>query len=86
VASPCLLDTSVILDAIHDLRSLEFYPVTWDIAKFAGSMYREWRQKGLTLALPDLTVAAVAIANGLPLMTDNRKDFPMPELRLCPLP
>jgi len=63
------------------LASLDFYPVTWEIAKYAGSLYREWRQKGLTLALPDLMLAAVAIINGLQLATDNPKDFPMPGLR-----
>jgi predicted nucleic acid-binding protein len=64
------------------LSSLEFYPVTWEVAKLAGELYRQWRQKGQTLALPDLTIAAVAIRNGLQLITDNPKDFPMPELRL----
>src|SRR5450755_2952949 len=98
----CLLDSTVIIDAINDrndrvalldeligqgillaccpinvtevymgmrpheaektqevLASLEFYPVTWEIARYAGELYREWRQKGRTLALPDLTVAAI---------------------------
>jgi predicted nucleic acid-binding protein len=68
------------------LASLEFYPVTWEIAKYAGALYREWRQKGLTIAFPDLTVAAIAITNGLQLATDNPKDFPMSELRFLPLP
>ncbi len=129
MASTCLLDSTVIIDAINNrngrsqlleglieegtllaccpinvtevhmgmrpdeadkteelLASLEFYPVTREIAKFAGALYREWRQKGVTLALPDLTVAAVAITNGLQLATDNPKDFPMSELRLYPLP
>ena len=67
------------------LASLEFYPVTREIARLAGGLYREWREKGLTLALPDLTIAAVAIANRLQLATDNPKDFPMPELRFCRL-
>ena len=67
------------------LASLEFYPVTWEVAKHAGELYRQWRQEGQTPALPDLIVAAVAIANGLQLMTDNPKDFPMPELQLYPL-
>jgi predicted nucleic acid-binding protein len=61
--------------------SMDFYPVTRDVARYAGALYREWRLKGMTLALPDLTIAAVAIVNGLRLATDNRKDFPMPELR-----
>jgi predicted nucleic acid-binding protein len=66
--------------------SLEFYPVTRDVARYAGALYREWRQKGLTLALPDLTIAAVVIVHRLKLATDNRKDFPMPELRFCEFP
>lgn len=68
------------------LASLEFYHVTWEVAKYAGKLYREWRQKGVTLALPDVTIAAVAITNGLRFATDNPKDFPMPELRVHPLP
>jgi predicted nucleic acid-binding protein len=128
MSAVCLLDSSVIIDAINDrndrnelleqmigrgillaccpiqvtevymgmrpneaartqqfLESLEFYPVTWEIAKYAGELYREWRQKGQTLALPDLTVAAVAIQYGLQLATDNARDFPMAELQLYPL-
>jgi len=38
------------------------------------------------LSLPDTTIAAVALANDLMLVTGNLKDFPMPELRLYPLP
>jgi predicted nucleic acid-binding protein len=68
------------------LASLEFYPVTQEIAKFAGALYRDHRRKAVTLALPDLTIAAVAITNKLQLATDNPRDFPMPELRLYPLP
>jgi predicted nucleic acid-binding protein len=68
------------------LHSLEFYPVTWEIARFAGQLYNEWRQKGHTLALSDVTVAAVASKNGLALLTDNQKHFPMPELQLLRLP
>src|ERR1035438_3813787 len=36
------------------LESLEFYPVTRDVARVAGELYREWREKGLTLALPEI--------------------------------
>jgi predicted nucleic acid-binding protein len=94
MATTCLLDSTVIVDGVNDeaerteafLESLEFYLVTQDVAKYAGELYRAWRQQGLTLALPDLTVAAVAVRNGLMLATDNPKDFPMPELRLYSFP
>jgi predicted nucleic acid-binding protein len=68
------------------LRSLKFYPVTWEIAKQAGDLLNVWRQQNRTLSLPDTTIAAVALANDLMLVTGNLKDFPMPELRLYPLP
>jgi predicted nucleic acid-binding protein len=67
------------------LDSLEFYPITPEIAKYAGALYREHRRKGQTLSLPDLTIAAVAIVNKLQLATDNPKDFPMAGLKFCPL-
>jgi predicted nucleic acid-binding protein len=68
------------------LQSLRFYEVTWDIARLAGDLKRQWRGKGLTLSLPDVTIAAVALAHRLILLTDNKKHFPMPELLLQALP
>lgn len=68
------------------LRSLKFYPVTWEIAKQAGVLLNGWRQQNRTLSLPDTTIAAVALANDLVLVTGNAKDFPMPELRIYSLP
>jgi predicted nucleic acid-binding protein len=62
------------------LRSLEFYPVTWEVAQLAGDLFRQWRQKGHTLSYTDVTIAAVALTHGLVLVTDNQKHFPMPEL------
>ena len=58
---------------------------------------RDWRatqacsrmngaRKGRTLGVVDLIIAATALAHRLVLMTDNRKDFPMPQLALYPLP
>jgi len=67
------------------LESLEFYTVTAEIAMKAGVLRRDWRQKGHTLSYTDVTIAAVALAN-VALLTDNRKHFPMPELKLVPLP
>ena len=34
----------------------------------------------------DVTIAAVAIAHRLTLLTDNKKHFPMSELSMQPLP
>lgn len=62
--------------------SLQYYPVTKAIAKHAGRLKYEWARKGVTLSTPDTTIAAVALAHNLTLITDNRKHYPMPDLRL----
>jgi predicted nucleic acid-binding protein len=68
------------------LNSLEYLPVTPQIARQAGLLRRDWLKKGHTLSYTDVTIAAVALTNDVPLLTDNRKHFPMPELRLFRLP
>ena len=45
----------------------------------------DWRAKGHTISFTDATISAVAMANQSPLLTDNRKHFPMPKLNLFPL-
>lgn len=67
------------------LHSLEFYPVSWEAARLAGDLFRQWQRKGQTLALSDVTIAAVAIANNLALVTDNQRHFPMPDLQILAL-
>ena len=68
------------------LRSLEYYHLTWSVARLAGLLKRDYRRKGATLTVADVTIAAVALVNELTLMTDNVKDFPMKELVLYSLP
>ena len=68
------------------LNSLEYLPVTPEIARQAGLLRRDWQKKGQTLSYTDVTIAAVALSGEVPLLTDNRKHFPMPELQLLPLP
>jgi hypothetical protein len=67
------------------MSELEYYQITYAIAEQAGRMRCRYRREGITLSLPDATIAAVAIAHDLTLITDNVKDYPMPELRLYPL-
>jgi predicted nucleic acid-binding protein len=67
------------------LRSLKFFPLTWEISKQAGDLLCHWRLKGRTLSLPDTTIASVALANRMVLITANHKDFPMAEINLHPL-
>jgi predicted nucleic acid-binding protein len=68
------------------LRSLEFIPIRMEAAKLAGELRQVWARKGKTFSVPDMMIAALCITEGLTLITDNRKDFSMPELTLYPLP
>lgn len=68
------------------LAGLEHYSLNSQLARQAGLLKNEWTKKGRTLGVADLIIAATALAHNLVLMTDNRKDFPMPQLALYPLP
>jgi predicted nucleic acid-binding protein len=67
------------------LRSLEYYHLTWPVARLAGLLKRDHAKKGIMVSIADATIAAVAIAHELPLLTDNVKDFQMKDLTLYPL-
>src|SRR5439155_6145647 len=64
------------------LGGLEMYELSGTSARLAGKLKNTWARKGRTLTLADTIVAAVAIERGCALLTDNRKDFPMPEVQL----
>ena len=68
------------------LSTLEYYPISFATSRLAGELKRDFRKKGKTLSLTDTLIAATALTHRLPLITDNTKDFPMPDLTLYPLP
>ncbi len=68
------------------LRSLEYYEVSWEIARLAGILRRDYARRGITLALADATITAVALTHRLTLITDNVKHYPMKTLQRFPLP
>jgi tRNA(fMet)-specific endonuclease VapC len=68
------------------LDELEHYELDSQLARRAGLLKNEWDKRGRTLVVFDLIIAATALAHDLVLMTDNRKDFPMTDLALYPLP
>ncbi|MGC9996807.1 MAG: type II toxin-antitoxin system VapC family toxin [Terriglobia bacterium] len=68
------------------LESLKFYPVTFLIARLAGLIKRDYARQGITLAISDVTIAAVSLYNGLTLITDNVKHYPIEDLSLYTLP
>jgi predicted nucleic acid-binding protein len=68
------------------LDAMEHYQLDSRLARDAGLLKNEWAKQGKTLGVVDLIIAATALAHNLVLMTDNRKDFPMTQLALYPLP
>jgi predicted nucleic acid-binding protein len=68
------------------LDAMEHYQLDSRLARHAGLLKNEWSTQAQTLGVVDLIIAATALAHNLVLMTDNRKDFPMEQLALYPLP
>jgi len=68
------------------LGALRCHPVTVKAGEKAGDFRNHWARRGRTLSLADAVVAAVTVEQGCTLVTDNRRDFPMPEVRLFDLP
>lgn len=68
------------------LDSLECYSLNNEGAKRTGLRKNSWASQGKTLSLPDVIVAAIAIERNCTVLTDNRRDFPMPEVKLYALP
>jgi len=68
------------------LDALDCYELTRTAARLAGTLKNKWARKGRTLTLADTIIAAIALERRCTLMTDNRKDFPMPELEQYILP
>lgn len=61
--------------------ALKKIPVTESCAKLATEFIRNFGKKGKILHLIDACIAATAINNDLTLVTSNKKDYPMKELR-----
>ena len=63
------------------IESLDYFGITREVAGLAGQLKRDWADKGITLSVSDVTIAAVVLSNKLVLMTDNVRHYPMPDLR-----
>lgn len=68
------------------LSGFDQIPVSSAIAQRAGLLQGELRRQGQTRNITDMIVAATAIENGLPVVTDNVRHFQIPGLTLFPLP
>lgn len=55
--------------------SLPALPFSKTVADKAAAIYHELRLKNKMIEFRDIFIAATALANNLPLLTTNRKDF-----------
>jgi predicted nucleic acid-binding protein len=67
------------------ISALLWVDTSFAVAKKSGEIRFEWARKGKTLATADTMIAATALQYNMTLITDNVKDFPMPELTIHPL-
>lgn len=65
--------------------SLNYWEVPLRAAVDAGADRYDFARRGQHLHTPDMLIAAVARAHGAILVTENAKDFPMPDIRLVSL-
>lgn len=63
-------------------RPLDYWVIEFGTARLAGELRMQYQQLGRTLAVTDALIAAQAIARDATLVTDNVRDFPMPELKI----
>lgn len=73
-----------IADPVID--AFEYWDIEPSTTKRAGLYRYLYARRGRPLSVPDTLMAALAVARDATLITSNVRDFPMPELRIEPLP
>ena len=68
------------------IEPMEYWDIGPTVAKLAGYYRYAYSREGVQLSTPDALLAALAVGQEAYLVTGNVKDFPMPELKLEPLP
>jgi len=59
------------------MRSLLFFGITQEIAEQAGLLKAQYSKRGKAISFQDASIAAVCIAHGCSLVTENTSDFPI---------
>jgi predicted nucleic acid-binding protein len=68
------------------MESLVYIPMNRQMAQKAGEMKSHYKAHGKNLTIVDCMIAAVVISNDCILLTENLKDFPMPQIRKKSIP
>ncbi len=74
------------LQADYLIDSLLYYEITLQVSKMAGGYRFAFARQGKTLSVADTIVAATAIVNEAILITANKKDYPMDEIKVLEQP
>jgi len=59
--------------------------ISQKIAELAGKFLKDYKSRGISLPTVDTLIASTAIIEDCQMVTGNKKDFPMPQLKLYPL-
>ena len=71
--------TRFFLPRFYQLVQVE--DINLEIAELAGKYRNEYKSKGLTIPAIDTLIASTAIINNYQLVTRNKKDFPITEIK-----
>lgn len=72
-----------LLPKLYDL--VRVFMVDKAVAELAGQFRQEYKIQGITLPVVDTLIAATAILERCQLVTRNKKDYPMSEIKLYPI-
>lgn len=64
------------------LGAFAYWPIDWSVARLAGEYRYRYGREGRKLPVPDVVLGAHAIREDATLITNNERDFPMPELKI----
>lgn len=67
------------------LNFLEVYPIEREIGNKAGEYLRKYKEKRITLEIPDTIIGATCILHDLILVTYNPKHYPFKNLQIYPI-
>jgi tRNA(fMet)-specific endonuclease VapC len=63
-------------------RGFEYWPLDQAVARLAGEYRHKYGQQGRKLPVADVLLGAHAVSEDATLITNNERDFPMPELKI----
>ncbi len=75
--------TEYFLPRLYELLAIK--NLNQKIAELAGEFRWEYKTKGISLPTVDTLIAATAILEKSQLVTRNKKDFPMKEIKFYPI-